>query len=413
VSGPDVRAIRTESLPEAPFPPVRQEFRIVLAEEAFDRAVARGAEEPDREIGGILVGKLCRDAGGAYVRVDTTIDALHAEEKGTELTFTHETWSHVHEVMDRDHPDLQIVGWYHTHPGFGVFLSDRDVFIHRSFFDLPHQIALVHDPRSREHGVFAWRDGEPQRCRRYWIGEAEQTWEPPAAPEVGRREEEDGRTISAPATPSSSAALPPLDRVTMAIAAVVLLALGGAGGWWIAGRPASEDPERLRTQLLAERLAGARDVVEKLDADLLDLLGRAIDGETLSRMEEALGVLDRGLAPLTGETAPDEETRAKAIEDLRQARQRLRALQDTRLGAARLLATLQRARSELGDPREIRTDLALHRAVLGRLCAEMARQAVGTGAPDRARSLLQLAIRVDPGNREAYETELGKLGDDR
>ncbi len=86
------------------------------------------------------------------------------------MTFTHETWAHISNVKDAEFAEQRIVGWYHSHPGFGVFLSPQDVFIHRGFFDLPWQIALVVDPRSAEEGFFVWRDGEPRLVEQYWIG---------------------------------------------------------------------------------------------------------------------------------------------------------------------------------------------------------------------------------------------------
>ena len=36
---------------------------------------------------------------------------------------------------------LKIVGWYHTHPGFGVEFSEMDLFIQQNFFGGPAQIA--------------------------------------------------------------------------------------------------------------------------------------------------------------------------------------------------------------------------------------------------------------------------------
>jgi len=177
MSSLDVRAIDEKELDDKPFPKVKQEFRVLLAEEAFDRAVERGDADTSREIGGVLVGEVLRDAAGPYVKIDTTIDALHADEKGAELTFTHATWDHIHAEMDKKHKGKKIVGWYHTHPGFGIFLSDRDQFIHKSFFNLPFQVALVYDPKAREHGVFTWHENEVWRARRYWIGSREHVWD--------------------------------------------------------------------------------------------------------------------------------------------------------------------------------------------------------------------------------------------
>jgi hypothetical protein len=65
--------------------------------------------------------------------------------------------------MNSQHPDQTIVGWYHTHPGFGIFLSEMDVFICEHFFNLPWQTAFVFDPHSGEEGNFIWRSGKPDK----------------------------------------------------------------------------------------------------------------------------------------------------------------------------------------------------------------------------------------------------------
>lgn len=112
----------------------------------------------DREVGGVLVG--CISDTGGLPLVTGAIEALHADERRSALTFTQEAWEHVHRRLETDfHHDDQIVGWYHSHPGFGIFLSDDDLFIHRHFFSGPSQIALVVDPLEGTEGVFVW-DGD-------------------------------------------------------------------------------------------------------------------------------------------------------------------------------------------------------------------------------------------------------------
>jgi proteasome lid subunit RPN8/RPN11 len=111
----------------------------------------------DREVGGVLVGRLA--ATGGLPLVTGAIPALSADEQRATLTFTQDAWAHVHRVLEAEFPpDEQIVGWYHSHPGFGIFLSTHDLFIHEHFFGAPSQIAVVVDPHARREGVFAWRD---------------------------------------------------------------------------------------------------------------------------------------------------------------------------------------------------------------------------------------------------------------
>jgi len=110
----------------------------------------------DREVGGVLVGRIER---GAAPVVTGAIPALSADERRATLTFTQDAWEHIHRTLDCDFSAAErIVGWYHSHPGFGIFLSEHDLFIHRNFFSGRSQIALVVDPIGMTEGVFAWRD---------------------------------------------------------------------------------------------------------------------------------------------------------------------------------------------------------------------------------------------------------------
>jgi hypothetical protein len=86
------------------------------------------------------------------------------------VTFTHKTWEYVNSVMDAQHPGRKIIGWYHSHPGYGVFLSPQDEFIQTNFFPQPWQVAFVFDPLAEEDGFFIWQQGKPCRMRQYWIG---------------------------------------------------------------------------------------------------------------------------------------------------------------------------------------------------------------------------------------------------
>src|SRR4051794_10761465 len=72
----------------------------------------------DREVGGVLLGPA---RGTGVVEVTAAIEALEADSREASVTFTHETWSSIYARMERDHGGQQIVGWYHSHPAFGIF----------------------------------------------------------------------------------------------------------------------------------------------------------------------------------------------------------------------------------------------------------------------------------------------------
>ena len=111
------------------------------------------------EVCGVLIGQ-DRDH---RIDVAACIEGQNAEEAGAHVTFTQDTWEHIYAVKDQKYPSERIVGWYHSHPGFGVFLSDHDTFIHKNFFSSPGQVAWVFDPHSDEEGCFGWVGGRIER----------------------------------------------------------------------------------------------------------------------------------------------------------------------------------------------------------------------------------------------------------
>ena len=123
------------------------------------------------EICGVLVGSWHRDDAGPFVKIVESIRGEGAETRFAEVTFTHQTWAKINAEMDTKFSKLSIVGWYHTHPDFGIFLSDRDRFIHEHFFSGPGQVAHVIDPIRKIEGVFIWRDGKPSPCEHFWVGD--------------------------------------------------------------------------------------------------------------------------------------------------------------------------------------------------------------------------------------------------
>ena len=130
---------------------------------ALDGAVM---ESVDRDVGcdmsveqgGVLVGQV--EPGTRSVWIRHSIVAVGAVSKPASFTFTHEAWNHIHAVIDASPSDLEIVGWYHSHPDYGVFLSEHDLFIHRHFFPQPFHVALVVDPLRATSGWFGWADGQ-------------------------------------------------------------------------------------------------------------------------------------------------------------------------------------------------------------------------------------------------------------
>jgi len=103
------------------------------------------------EVGGVLMGAVSPE--GTTIR--GFIPALSASAEQVTLTFTHDVWEDILTMARDQFPDYDIVGWYHTHPTFGIFLSEYDLFIQRNFFNNPGHFALVIDPVQGLYGWFA------------------------------------------------------------------------------------------------------------------------------------------------------------------------------------------------------------------------------------------------------------------
>lgn len=118
------------------------------------------------ELGGVLVG-YCAEDNGIFTTVTTSLDARHTTTTAGSLTFTHDTWADLADRMAGQQADAKIVGWYHSHPGHGVFMSGYDRFIHENFFRNAWQCALVLDPIRNDEGLFQSIGGRIVRTG-YW-----------------------------------------------------------------------------------------------------------------------------------------------------------------------------------------------------------------------------------------------------
>lgn len=244
MSSVDVTDLQRENLPSANFPAdMRSAFRLHLAPEVHHGIEAHAKADPSVEICGVLVGQWGQDAQGPFALVTDYIRCDNAASKLAEVTFTHESWAQINHEMDTRYADKRIVGWYHSHPDFGIFLSDRDCFIHEHFFSGAGQVAYVVDPVRDLEGVFSWQRGKPTPLSHFWVGSMIHTVqasqrnharEGHAAPAYGGEQRlQDASTVN---EASRSADRSPLPTATTLLAWLSLFLLGylaaGASSRW-------------------------------------------------------------------------------------------------------------------------------------------------------------------------------------
>ena len=131
------------------------ELRIAIDGNAYAELVVHTKDSLDCEVCGVLVGDICEDDEGLFVHVRAVIRGDSTRRGETHVTFTQETWNAIHKSLEEDYPNMYILGWYHSHPGFGVRFSDMDLFIQENFFSSPTQFALLTDPLSGKDAICA------------------------------------------------------------------------------------------------------------------------------------------------------------------------------------------------------------------------------------------------------------------
>jgi proteasome lid subunit RPN8/RPN11 len=107
------------------------------------------------ETGGFLLGQtgFDPDCGNWYNWVDETVPIVATDANPVHFSFT---WKDVDRVRaHRERAGKALIGWYHTHPGLGIFLSETDLEkTHQQLFNELFQVALVYDPISGRAGYF-------------------------------------------------------------------------------------------------------------------------------------------------------------------------------------------------------------------------------------------------------------------
>ncbi len=132
-----------------------------------ERHFAQAAEN-NLEAMGLLVGKFCECQGSGWVLCEDYITSGNSATR-VSVRFSRGSFEELASEFQarRSSHDTAIVGWAHSHPGYGCFLSATDVATQEKFFPHPQSIALVIDPAKREAGkmlkrTFRVKDGATQ-----------------------------------------------------------------------------------------------------------------------------------------------------------------------------------------------------------------------------------------------------------
>lgn len=151
---------------------VKQIFLNHQSIEAIDRMVKdqnyyvpdSDAVEEVPEIGGFLLGHVyALSEGGVDVSIETFVPITADSQNRYTVKFGGKAWSELDDSL-KANPGMKLLGWFHTHPGHGLFLSEADLREHFSLFRQPHQIAMEIDPLTPGYDTafFTWKDPQAE-----------------------------------------------------------------------------------------------------------------------------------------------------------------------------------------------------------------------------------------------------------
>jgi proteasome lid subunit RPN8/RPN11 len=105
------------------------------------------------EVMGLMLGQVFVHDGIEYTVV-RDVATTDLDASSTRVRFRRDGFEKLFASMDDIGFDHIVTGWYHSHPGHGVFMSPRDVDTQKSMFSSSFHRAEVIDPINKAIGAY-------------------------------------------------------------------------------------------------------------------------------------------------------------------------------------------------------------------------------------------------------------------
>ncbi len=102
---------------------------------------------------GLLLGEVYSHEGREWVFVKEYVTAPN-DASAVLVSFTEEAFKELIPLVAKKIKKSLIVGWAHSHPGYGCFLSATDQATQRNYFSESFNVALVVDPLKGDKKFF-------------------------------------------------------------------------------------------------------------------------------------------------------------------------------------------------------------------------------------------------------------------
>jgi proteasome lid subunit RPN8/RPN11 len=166
--------------------PNQADLPVLVDQHVLDEAVSEARENPEHEIAGFLLGRLCRDelSQEVFVAVTGLASARNTTEATeTSVTYTPASFAQVRDIIALRGNGESVIGWYHSHPfklcaecplptppeciAKVLFYSQDDIHLMETTFEQPFMVGLLTavEPRIEEAighlpvRLYGWRNG--------------------------------------------------------------------------------------------------------------------------------------------------------------------------------------------------------------------------------------------------------------
>lgn len=156
---------------------------VLVSEKALQSLYHFLESDLSREHGGVLVGLPYHDPqlDLSFVDIQSALPALETDGSPVHMQLTAAAWESISGNLEESFPGLAIIGWYHSHPDLGVFMSSTDAATQRAFYSQDWSLALVVDPIRQKAGWFSGPECQPMLKEQFVIYR-ERPVEPPSRP---------------------------------------------------------------------------------------------------------------------------------------------------------------------------------------------------------------------------------------
>jgi proteasome lid subunit RPN8/RPN11 len=126
-------------------PDIERYYEVYILAETLEAIMDQCKSQVPYEAIGFLVGKDYRWLDSKWIFIDGFISG---KTRATQMRveFDEGVMGGIVAELRQKYTGRILVGWYHSHPGYGCFMSSTDLDTQRSCFREPYHVALVVDP---------------------------------------------------------------------------------------------------------------------------------------------------------------------------------------------------------------------------------------------------------------------------